>query len=139
MTVKLFRQLILLSIVTAIISVMLSILLEPYLPGELRVYLENQSEKDVTNFDALLAFFAISIIIQSIIATIGLYKLKKKYRTQILWITVISFVLCPLAGPTVSSGWSDMFMIISEMLWGAVLAVSYCSPIKEEFEKIVTI
>jgi hypothetical protein len=83
-------------------------------------------------FQAVLALW----IGASFCSAIGLLFFQRWARSMALWTTGGGFLLYPLFGPSVSSGWSSAFTEVSAVLWGAAIALAYFSPICSRFEAI---
>jgi hypothetical protein len=129
MTTKLFRQLIVAWWLIMLISVIVDLATEQYLPPELVYYLE--SAKPST-----LEWFATGfILIGVLVASIGLYRIKRWGRTLFLWVNVLSLILSPLFGVGISSGWALVGYGLSSILSGGILFTTYLPPIANHFDK----
>jgi len=69
---------------------------------------------------------------------IGLFFFKKWGRTLSLYTTIVMVLIQPFLGASLTSGIEDSVGDLLSMLWGAILIVSYCSPIRERFEQTIT-
>jgi len=94
-------------------------------------------EREPTPFLMQNLWFLLGIImplgITGIVGLIGLYKFKSWGRTLSLYSTIIGLVIYPFCGPTLSSGLGSAFLEMSNLLWGAVLTLSYFSSINDRF------
>ena len=66
-------------------------------------------------------------------AAVGLFFLRHWARGPALGATVFGLALSPLFGVAVSSSVASAFTEASSVLWGAVLAAAYFSPLREHF------
>lgn len=82
-------------------------------------------------FVSVLAVWAVACFA----GAIGLLFFRRWARSLSLWTTGVGFVLYPLFGATVSSGWANALTESSATLWGAVLALSYFGPLCARFGK----
>lgn len=68
------------------------------------------------------------------VATIaGLCLFKRWARSLSLWLTVAGLLLVPFAGATVAWGLESALWEASTLLWGAILAAAYWSPVRTAF------
>jgi hypothetical protein len=69
----------------------------------------------------------------ALIGLIGMFRFKTWARTLSLYSTLIIYVLRPFLGTLLLSGLQDALLDASTLLWGAILAVSYFSPVSARF------
>ena len=72
-------------------------------------------------------------ILAAVASTIGLLFFKRWARVVALYSTLIGLAFYPFFGATVSSALASALSEASFLLWGAVLALAYFSPISERF------
>jgi hypothetical protein len=68
-----------------------------------------------------------------IVGLIGLFYIKPWARSLSLYSTLAGFLLFPLSGPSLYSGIELALADGASILWGAILAISYFSPVSERF------
>lgn len=133
MSVRMYRLL----IVASFMALGISILIEPAatraLPAELRIYLRETAEPLAGMGDVLKIVVAAAYLAVVISSAVGLYRLRSWARPLAVTITLLTFVLMPLLGPRVESGWTATLLEAEWLLWGMVLALSYWSPVAEHF------
>lgn len=78
---------------------------------------------------ALLAALAITLLV----AEVGLLFFKRWARTASLWGTFLSLPMYSAFGTTVESSVSGALAEASSVLWGAVLAIAFFSPLRMRF------
>ena len=78
----------------------------------------------------LLALFALAV---GVAGLVGLYRFKAWGRSLCLWTSLGSLPLLLTLGPTLTSSLEGALWEASTMLWGAVLAVAYFSPVASSF------
>ena len=78
----------------------------------------------------LLVLAAVAVLI---VGYVGLWLFKSWGRALSFWTTVLGCVLTAALGPSVYGGLSVAFYDASMLLWGAVLASAYTSPIAHRF------
>lgn len=132
-TKKLFRFLLVLSVLTAIVGAVISCV--GAVPQELQAYLDEQSEAASTSKTIVVLVIALLVLILALVATVGLFVFWRPARPLTLVTWVVGFLITPLLGPTIDSGWATAFYELSAGMSGAVIALAYCSPIKELFER----
>jgi hypothetical protein len=131
-SVLLFRVLLMVCVVTGLIGSFLDLAFPQLVP-------EPMSQA----FDALppppaLALFGASLLVfvtfgGVVTAVVGLYLLQPWARPLALWMTGLSLLFHPLLGVQMQSGWAQLFLEISTLLWGAVLTMSYLSSVSARF------
>lgn len=131
-TKPIFRVIVVVAVLSALFSVFLSLAGERLLPVELQYYLQRAAAQEAERGMAILAL-GIPILVVSVVVAVGLFLFWPWSRPLALIVTVASVVFTPVAGPIVESGWVGMFSELSSLLWGAVLASAYWSPIKDHF------
>jgi hypothetical protein len=77
----------------------------------------------------------VAILIPNMMGLLGLFYFKRWARSLSLWSTVAAFVLYPFLGPSLMSGLESAFVEAASAVWGAVLALSYYSPVSAKFER----
>jgi hypothetical protein len=77
---------------------------------------------------------AISLLAAIVAGLIGLFRFKRWGRALSLYSTVAGLCLYLFAGPTIQSPIENVFIELSTLLWGAILALSYGSPIARRFD-----
>ena len=75
----------------------------------------------------------LGVVVILIVGYVGLWLFKSWGRALSLWTTVLGCVLTATFGPSLSGGLSAAFYDASMLLWGAVLALAYASPIAHHF------
>jgi len=133
MSARYFRWFIILSVLLAGGAAALDALFPSLIPQSLSIALENEPvPRIIENLTLSLVLF-LPLAAASITGVVGLFLFKRWGRTLSLYSTVLGFGLYPFLGPTVSSGWSSTLSEASVLLWGAVLAVAYVSPLRDRF------
>ncbi len=134
-----FRFILIASILTAIISVVLNIMMIETLPYQLRNYLSSQSGNmnNISNQEAALGMLVIIVIVVLLtILYIGIWNFKRWARALFVVMTVFLLLGTPLIGePIITVPWAYMFENVSSMLSGMLLVLMYTAPIKYYFSK----
>ena len=73
-------------------------------------------------------------VVASLVAFVGLYFFKRWARTTNLVLSALLILVAPALGHIVLSGIAQGLGEIALLLWGAVLAMAYFSPLSERFE-----
>jgi urea transporter len=132
-TPSVFRKLLLLSIMLAVIGILLDILLPSLIPDQLyRAQEEVEQSASSTEFIILL-LISIPLIIVNIVSVVGLFFFRPWAPRIAIIATLLSFMIYPLLGYSLSSGWALALTDFSTLLWGVVLTLTYCSPIRKRF------
>ena len=66
---------------------------------------------------------------------IGLFFFKKWARTLSSMMTIAGFLMHPLIGVSLNSGFESALIEASATLWGVILALTYFSALSEKFER----
>lgn len=130
-----FRALLVAAVAFGILGVVVTFATEPSLPAPLAEYLRAQSEAELTARDLAFLALGIPLLIAAGVSVVGLFFFWRPARPLAVTTSVVGELLMPLTGPTVASGWAVMPDDFNLLLTGAVLALAYCSPAREWFEK----
>lgn len=136
MTSQNYRTLLIASVAFGLMGGLFDLIVPSALP---EAFSAAQESHDDSLSDSQLIFAAIVCIplgIAVLASTIGLYLFRHWAPKLALATTVPSIALSVLTGPIVFSGWSIALTETSSILWGAVLAITYFSPMKDRFIRI---
>lgn len=130
-----FRALILASSSIAVLAVCVDFLIPGLVPPSLKEAYEAYRAAEELSLPLLLALlgFAVALFIGGIAGTIGLFLYKQWGRQLSLWLSVLAMLLYPFGGIVVNSAWANMLTDVSQIIWGAVLAMAYFSDVKARF------
>jgi hypothetical protein len=133
MTPSLYRTFLIAALVLGLLGSLFDVLVPSALPPEFVKLQESLEQAPSATTVVLMTLFGLVALALLIAATIGLYLFRPWAPLTALLATVIVIPLAVALGPTVVSGWSAAFTELSSTLWGAVLALTYFSPLKERF------
>lgn len=128
MTRNQFRSLVVLSMALALLASTESCLGQSGLPAPLREHLEHQRETDLTRTEWIVVAIALPVFVAGIASFVGMLRFSRRSRPLAIATTAVAVALLPLTGPTVEPGTATALFHASSMLYGAVLALAYCSP-----------
>ena len=128
-----FRLVLLASLAIELIGVPVSLISERFLPAPLVAYLDFETEQPMTVTEIVLAVAALVIFIVSIWNFVQLYRFRHSARPIAIVLTVFWVLVMIFLGPNVESGLSGTFWEASALLWGAAMAMMYCTPYDELF------
>jgi hypothetical protein len=77
--------------------------------------------------------FVLLLMVAIVASIVGLYRFKPWGRSLALWSTAVATPLAVFAGPSLSSGLESALWEVSTLLWGAILALAYYSPVASQF------
>lgn len=133
MTEARFRQLLVLYIGCTLVALAVA-----FIPGgysqQLADAYANEPEPFLFRNPWLALGVMIPLLVASVASLVGLFLFKAWSRTLSIYVTLIGYVLVAFFGPTLSSALEDALWGISDLLWGAALALAYFSPIASRFE-----
>lgn len=132
-TPSLFRKLLLLSIILPAIGIFLDVVFPNLIPQPLYQAQQEVDQSVSSNEFIVLLLISIPIIIVNIISVVGLFRFRPWAPRIAIIATLLSFAIYPLLGYSLSSGWAQALIDFSTMLWGVVLTLTYCSPIRKRF------
>ena len=141
MTPKLFRCLVISWFLLSLAAGAIDWLFPSLISASLNKALETTREADfIREHLFIFAFIGIPWLLLFFAGAFGLLFFKRWARPAALYSTLIGLVLFPFTGPSLSSGLANSLNEASLLLWGAVLAVAYFSPLSERFsaEKITS-
>ncbi len=138
MTVRLFRGLIVVSLLLGLAGVLVDEMFASLLPASLHDALDDLPRPMWTDSVWGWVWFGglvLLLLIVGVVGTIGLFMLRRWGRTASLWLTFLLMLLSVWAGPHALSGVGWALYDASLILWGAVLAGAYWSPLAARFER----
>lgn len=109
-----------------VISIVLSMVLQPFLPEPLRAWIA-ENEQQIRPADLMLFVLFIPLLIALVVASVGLLLLKRWAAWLYLYVNVLGLLLVPFMGPTVEHAVAEMFSEAATMLGGVVLALAFFS------------
>lgn len=129
-----FRGLVITSLVLTAAASVIDWLFPSFISQALADALHNEPPSE---FIETRPFLALAVFLPwtlaAVASTIGLLFFKRWARVVALYSTLIGFAFYPFFGATVSSALASALSEASFLLWGAVLALAYFSPISERF------
>ena len=98
----------------------------------------NQSVGFFTN-NEIVSFIIVCVFIAvSVASIVGVFLFKNWARWLTFWLTVIIYPTSIFFGPSIFWGWEMALNDIGNVLFGAILAAMFLSPISLEFNKAIT-
>ena len=135
MTPKLFKQLLIAWWILGIVSIVVTLLTERYLPIELIAYLDSVAETEPSFVEWTALFVGFILFVAMIVASFGVFIFKPWGRMLFLWSNVFVLPLSPIFGPSVLSGWAVTVGFAWSVLTGGVLFTMYLPPISYLIEQ----
>jgi hypothetical protein len=132
MTPLVYRLLIAASTALGLAGAMLDVLLPALLPAAFTAAMEAQGSLDSTAW--LLVGGAIAVA--GLAAMVGLWLFRPWAPRWALATTALSVAIFVPQGANAVSGWSMALTDLSSMLWGAVLALTFFSPLSARFARV---
>ncbi len=87
-----------------------------------------------SNWDWAIAFVMIACFVLFLVANVGTFMFKRWGRTLLVVTTFFLIVASPALGITIILPYQGVFMDVSTMLFGGLLAMAYLPPISEKFD-----
>ena len=103
---------------------------EHLLPSELRAYNERRALEGLSAFD----FLTLGWLVATVASVVGFLRFLPWARPLALVSTMVSVVNGPFY-PVVDSGPAVTLYMTASMVWGAMLAVAYSSPVSTWFSR----
>ena len=137
MTKNYFRVLIILHVLFIAAAIVVAFIPDMYSAALASAY-NSEPESWIITSEWLTLVIIIPLLLISIISIIGLFFFKHWGRTLSLYSTVAITVISLSLGPSVVSALESTLLEISTLIWGAVLALAYYSPISTKFDNVST-
>jgi len=131
----LFRWILSLSLLFALIGSVIDLGFPGLLPEELQHYLKMEHESDLVWTDFPIIALALLLLLLVIPGYVGLYLWKNWGRTLFLISGILGYGLAPFMGPYIYSGPAYFFFDLSTVLFGLILGLAWFSPVAEKFKK----
>lgn len=113
--------------VMTMLSVVLSDVLQNSLPEPLSHWSQHTIEIEYPVFKNIFLFFSISVLILSITASVGLFKLKMWARSLYLTTVLIGYLLTFFLGPTIEPAITSTISDLSDLLSGIIIGLAFFS------------
>jgi hypothetical protein len=120
---------------TAILSFVAGASMSSNLPAEFQNYLSQQGELEATLGEKAFDAFALLVVMAAPFLTVGLWKFKKWARSAYIVATLGFFPFYPMLGPIVSNPWETLFLDISFILSGVLIAMMFTGVVSQKFEE----
>ncbi len=136
MSVKTFRVLLVAHLVALIASVGVD-----FLPGAIPEELErayHDLQQTVLVGHLVLMVLAVPLLLAWMVGVIGLFLTRSWARGLSSYLTLLGLFMYPVLGPSILSAWGSALSELAALLWGAVLACSYFSPVAVAFDRKLT-
>lgn len=141
-----FRLLLVLSMLSIFASMAFASVQPDYFPPEIQVaidqaLLEKWLDLSKPEYLALLGVIG-ALVVAYLVGAVGMYFFRPWGRSLSLWATItlslVSAIMLLLGfseTPYLRSGWEGWLTALSDMLWGATLAMAYWSPVSARFQR----
>ena len=126
-TQKAMRICIVLSWIFGILSLLLYFVLQDSLPLGLQGWLLEEAERKPAVYEVVSFLVFAVLIVVNIVASVGLYLLKKWAARLYIFSLVIMVIMVPFFGPTVEEGIVTTFASIADIISGLVLGLAFFS------------
>ena len=133
-TPQVFRGFMLASLVLSILAFVIDLTVPALVPDIVRFAEEQYWSQSSAGGLMFRASLLLLYVAASLVAFVGLYFFKHWARTANLVLSALLIVVAPALGHIVLSGIAQGLGEIALLLWGAVLAMAYFSPLSGRFE-----
>lgn len=134
MSVKQFRLFLTLSWSLNILSIIIWLWTDQFLPPLLQEYLSRQDSQEITATDIILTIVGLLLLLSVVISYIGLYLWKDWARHLFLITTIIGYLMALIdTAPSVMSSWAFYINDLATLFTGMVLAIIYYNEIRQRF------
>ena len=130
-----FRRLILLYIALILADIAVAFFAPTGYSGALSEAFENEPAPALVANLGLMVAIALPISVAAIAGIIGLYLFKTWGRPLSLVSTIAGLIVYLFTGPTLYGAAEYMLWEASTLVWGAILALAYHSPVAIHFER----
>ena len=132
MTDRRFRVIVIAYVVSIFVAVFAGLMQAGYTPELRAAYAAEPFWLANVSLAILVPLLILAAVI-SITGIVGLFLFKPWGRSLSLWLTIVGTPLTAIAGPTLASGFESAAWEASTLLWGAILALAYFSPVADRF------
>lgn len=105
------------------------------LPFLLQEYAAAEAARPITGLDQVVGWLTLVWGVGSVIASVGVFALRRWARPVFLAMALLGCVLQALLEPSVTTGWSVAAETAAQVLVGATLGVLYFSPVRGHFAR----
>lgn len=134
---RLFRTIVVTSVASAVAGGAIDLFVPNILPAALEQAYAQHVEPGYPDSpgDVALSAIVVALVVGGCAGTIGMLAFRRWARDLSLWVSVLALASFPMIGPSLTSGWSNIFTELSSMLWGAGISMAYFSSISIRFRK----
>jgi putative Mn2+ efflux pump MntP len=129
------RALLVLEWIVIVAGVVLSFIMEAYLPPELQAWLAGQADAGITMSDLVLLLVGVPLLIVMLVASIGLFMLRRWGAWLYAVTTFLGTALMPFTGPTVDHALADAVDETALILSGIVIGIAFFSNVLKQKEQ----
>lgn len=105
------------------------------LPFLLQEYAAAEAARPATATDAVIGWLTLLWGVGSLVASIGVFSLRRWARPCFLAMALLGCVLQALLEPSVTTGWSVAAETAAQVLVGVTIGVLYFSPVRGHFAR----
>ena len=128
--VKLFKILLLVSVLFNVLIITSGIVLMDTLPQVLREYSSDKSEILII----IELILGITILLLWTLSIVGLWKFKKWGRYLLIISIVLTFIMYLIDGVVIMNAWENIFSELFMLVEGVLVSMSFSNEINEEME-----
>lgn len=119
----------------AVLSIVIFQLEVSHLPFLLQEYAEAEAVRPPTPADAVVGWLTLLWGVGSLVASVGVFLLRRWGRPIFLAMALLGCVLQALLEPSVTTGWSVAAETAAQVLVGVTIGVAYFSPVRGHFAR----
>lgn len=105
------------------------------LPFLLQEYASYQAVRPATTADAVVGWLTLLWGVGSLVASVGVFALRRWARPLFLVMALLGCVLQALLEPSVTTGWSVAAETAAQVLVGVTIGLVYFSPVRGHFAR----
>ena len=129
------RHLVVWQWILACLSIVIFQLEVERLPFLLQEYAAAEAVRPATMADAVVGWLTLLWAVGSLVASVGVFALRRWARPFFLVMALLGCVLQALLEPSVTTGWSVAAETAAQVLVGVTIGVVYFSPVRGHFAR----
>ncbi len=134
-SVKVLKAVIVAQWVFLILSVVVGIYEEQYLPYPLQLHLYNEAQKDLSLFESVVLAISVIFVFILLFSSVGLYRMRAWSRKPYVITLFLGAVIYPFTDLIVYPPISSAIDYIATLLMGMTVGLIYFSEARNEFKE----
>jgi len=128
-----FRTLLIASVLFDLAGGASFLIVNPSIPPELQKFV--CSPPDAAMSPHTSDIIGLQVLVTAIVVVVGFFVFWRPARILAIVLTLETIIGTAFLGTAIQPGWAVSLSLLSDLLWGAILTLTFVPPLKDFFEK----